>query len=97
MFTIKSISQEGTYFLVNHWKKNMAFWKLPSEITVNEMFSSVRTAKTSLTKLLKIMEEYHNDQFYIVETNSENRIISETRYFPAILNDIKGGINNYES
>ena len=91
MFTIKSISQEGTYYLVNHWNKKKAFWKLASEITVDEMFKTAATAKMSLTKLLKIMEEYHKDQFFIVETNSDNKIISETRYFPAILNNIKGG------
>ena len=80
MFTIKSISDEGTYYLVNGWEKSKTFWKHGSEIKKTEMFKRKQDAKASLTKLLKIMEEYLTDTFYIVETDDEDKIINEELY-----------------
>lgn len=67
MYTIKSTSDEGIYYLVNHWEKNKAFWIEPNKIKNNMLFKRASDAKRSLTKLLKIMEEYKNDKFELIE------------------------------
>lgn len=66
MYTIKSISSEGEYYLVNHWDKYKAFWQKKSRISSNRVFKNERSAKTSLTKLLMVMPEYLKDQFMMV-------------------------------
>lgn len=63
MFTIKSISEDGEYYLVNHWNKHKAFWQQKDQCTANTTFKSIRTANASLTKLLKVMPEYAADTF----------------------------------
>ncbi len=78
MFTVRSVSEEGTYYLVNHWQKNKAFWKLPSEIRHEEMFKRAGDAKGSLTKLLKVMDDYKDDIFHLIETNDEDKIVNIT-------------------
>lgn len=80
MFTIKSISDEGTYYLVNGWEKSKAFWKHGSEIKRKEMFKREQDAKASLTKLLKVMDDYLTDTFYIIEMDDDDLIISEKLY-----------------
>lgn len=69
MFTIKSTSNEGIYYLVNHWEKNKTFWIEPEKIKKPMLFNRVCDAKRSLTKLLKIMDDYKKDVFEIVELN----------------------------
>lgn len=72
-YTIKSISNEGVYYLVNGWHKCNTFWfneKSVMEDVENAkrfFFNKPSQAKASLTKLLKIMTEYSNDKFEIVE------------------------------
>ncbi len=78
MFTIKSVSKEGTYYLVNHWNKAKTFWKLGSEIKTCDMFKTAGQAKASLTKLLKVMDDYATDSFSLIETDADGYIISET-------------------
>ena len=80
MFTIKSISDEGTYYLVNGWEKAKTFWKYGNEIKKTEMFKREQDAKASLTKLLRVMDDYLTDTFYIVETDDNDLIISEKLY-----------------
>ena len=80
MFTIKSISDEGTYYLNKDWEKNKSFWKHGSEIKKEQMFKTASAAKGSLTKLLKVMDDYLTDKFYLVETDENNKIISEVPY-----------------
>lgn len=70
MFTVKSTSHEGVYFLVNHWQKNKTFWIEPEKAKPEMMFLSPRTARSSLTKLLKIMPDYKTDKFELVEVFS---------------------------
>lgn len=71
-YTIKSTSDEGVYFLVNGWEKHHTFWISEEELNKNPgkaksiFFTAPRFAKASLTKLLKIMDEYKNDKFEIV-------------------------------
>ncbi|MEY8352566.1 hypothetical protein AALB39_04325 [Lachnospiraceae bacterium 54-53] len=67
MFTIKSESEEGTYFLCNHWNKNKTFWVEESKIKPDMLFKTEGLANRSLNKLLKIMPEYSSDKFTSVE------------------------------
>jgi hypothetical protein len=78
MFTIKSVSEEGTFYLVRNWNKNQAIWS--RDIKAKFMFSTAKGAKGALTKLLKVMDEYSSDTFYIVETDSKGNVVAETPY-----------------
>lgn len=80
MFTIKSISDDGVYVLNKDWEKNKSFWKYPSEIRTDQMFKTASAAKGSLTKLLKVMDEYLSDKFFLVETDENGKIIAEIPY-----------------
>ena len=83
-YTIKSTSDEGVYYLVNGWKKCKKFWldektvmedtKIPNKF----FFYQPAHAKASLTKLLKIMPEYANDKFEVVEFE-EDEVIEQYR------------------
>ena len=72
-YTIKSTSEEGVYYLVNGWEKCKTFWfseKSVMEDTDNAkrfFFNKPSQAKASLTKLLKVMTEYLEDEFEVVE------------------------------
>lgn len=61
-YTIKSESAEGVYFLVNGWNKNKTFWTDEKHIE-KAIFKTIGQAKASLTKLLKVMEDYKTDKF----------------------------------
>jgi hypothetical protein len=66
-YTIKSTSSEGTYYLVNHWEKHRAFWVDIDHIKTSMYFNKPSDAKRSLTKLLKVMEDYKDDVFELIE------------------------------
>ena len=66
-FTIKSTSDEGIYYLVNHWEKHKAFWIKPEQVKQSMLFKRASDAKRSLTKLLAIMDDYRTDKFEVVE------------------------------
>ena len=72
-YTIKSISDEGIYYLVNGWNKHKAFWIDEKSVMENIekaqrfFFNKPSQAKASLTKLLKVMPEYSVDKFEAVE------------------------------
>lgn len=66
MFTIKSVSDDGIYYLVNGWEKYKRFWVELENLKPDMMFKTAADAKRSLTKLLKIMYEYLNDDFELV-------------------------------
>lgn len=72
-YTIKSTSDEGVYYLVNGWNKCKTFW-FGEESVMEDMgnakrffFNKPSQARASLTKLLKIMPDYINDKFEVVE------------------------------
>ena len=65
MYTIKSTSSEGVYYLVNGWSKYRTFWKDHTDSTTQ--FKTAGQARASLTKLLKIMPDYLDDLFEVVE------------------------------
>lgn len=66
-YTIQSTSKEGIYYLVNGWKKYKTFWVKPEDIKQSMLFNRPSDAKRSLTKLLKIMEDYKTDKFELIE------------------------------
>ena len=72
-YTIKSVSDEGVYYLMNGWNKCKTFW-FSEESVLKDVenakrffFNKPSQAKASLTKLLKVMEDYRNDIFEVVE------------------------------
>lgn len=70
-YLIKSTSEEGEYFLCNGWERYKAFWCRKSEIW-KCLFNTVGQAKASLTKLLKVMDEYKQDKFSVCSLTEEN-------------------------
>ena len=78
-YTIQSESSEGSYYLINGWYKHFGFW-LPVKAAVNAVntekitFKTAGSAKTSLTKLLKIMPDYKNDIFTVCKIYENGRI-----------------------
>lgn len=65
-YTIKSTSEEGVYYLCNGWAKHKTFW-VKEDNMQKAIFNTKGQAKASLTKLLKIMPDYINDIFEIIE------------------------------
>ena len=66
-FTIKSTSPEGVYYLVNHWEHHKTFWVEPEKVKQSMLFKRACDAKRSLTKLLKVMDDYRTDEFVLVK------------------------------
>lgn len=72
-YTIKSTSSEGVYYLVNGWNKCKTFWFSEKSVMEDKenakkhFFNSPAQAKASLTKLLKVMPDYADDKFELVE------------------------------
>ena len=58
LYTIKTISKDGTHLLVNGWNKHKKFWCRPEYMMTSYYFKTLSSAKSSLTKLLKVMPEY---------------------------------------
>ena len=67
MYTIKSTSEDGVYYLVKDWRKNKAIWITKNKLMKTMLFKRPQDAWASLTKLLKIMDEYATDDFELVE------------------------------
>lgn len=74
MFTIKTVSNEGIYYLVNHVGKYRTFWVEANELKSGMLFNRVSDAKASLTKLLKVMSDYRTDTFYLVQIDKFGNI-----------------------
>ena len=66
-YTIESVSEEGSYYLVNHWEKHKHFWVEKSKLKPSMLFKREQDAKTSLKKLLKSMPEYADDAFALIK------------------------------
>lgn len=77
MYTIKSISNEGIYYLVNHAEDYKTYWVEKRNLRPKMLYDRAADAKASLTKLLKIMTEYKADKFYLVKINIYGNIESE--------------------
>ena len=63
MYTIKSTSEDGIYYLVKDWRKNKAIWTTKNKLRPQMLFKRPQDAWASLSKLLKVMDEYSNDLF----------------------------------
>lgn len=77
-YTIKSVSDEGTYYLVKNWEKARTFWKLPAKTLQTDLFTRAQDAKHSLTCLLKVMDEYAEDKLTLIEIDQNGNIVCET-------------------
>jgi hypothetical protein len=68
-YTIKSVSDEGTYYLVKDWRKNRALWVSKENMNRHPewWFTSSGKAKQSLKSLLSVMDEYLSDTFTVVD------------------------------
>jgi hypothetical protein len=73
-YVIKSVSEEGIYYLCNGWSKHKAFWVEYRKID-KAIFKTIGQAKSSLTKLLKVMDDYRNDYFSICELHDNYDIV----------------------
>ena len=62
MYRVKSISEDGIYYLVNGWNRYNQYWYKNGE-DQRCHFKSLKDAKTSLTKLLKVIPDYLEDKF----------------------------------
>ena len=74
MFTIRSISLDGEYYLVNGWQRQKLFW---TKKLGEALFKTEASAKGSLTKLLKAMPDYLPDEFSIIELAGPDAPYSE--------------------
>lgn len=70
-YTIKSVSDEGTYYLVKDWRKNRELWVSKEKMDKHPewWFVSSGKAKQSLKSLLSVMDEYLSDTFTVVDTS----------------------------
>jgi hypothetical protein len=68
-YTIKSVSDEGTYFLVKDWRKNKELWVSKEKMDRHPewWFTSSDKAKQSLKSLLSVMDEYLTDTFTVID------------------------------
>lgn len=68
-FSIKSVSDDGVFFLAKDWRKNNVLWMkdTPMLKTFLPLFKTGAGAKRSLSQLLKICPDYANDNFTLVK------------------------------
>ena len=67
LYTIKSTSNEGVFYLVKDWRKNKAIWVRKEKLKSEMLFKRAQDAWASLTCLLKVMDEYATDKFELAE------------------------------
>ena len=66
-YTIESLSDDGWFFLCKGWGHRRMIWFTFDELKNEHLFDSPKDAKASLTKLLKVMPEYKEDEFRVME------------------------------
>ncbi len=87
LYTVKSVSDEGEYYLVKDWRKNKELWVSKSRMDSNPQywFTSSAKALQSLKSLLNVMfDDYGSDDFFVVDNKG-----NET---PVNLNVRKNGL-----
>lgn len=72
-YTIKSTSDEGIYYLVNGWNTHKKFWEEPKKMKKSMFFQRPADAKRSLSKLLKVMDEYRTDTMELVSVDLSHK------------------------
>ena len=70
-YLIKCVSEEGEYFLCNGWKRHKTYWCEKHEFR-KCLFNTAGQAKASLTKLLKVMDDYARDKFSVYSFTKES-------------------------
>ena len=76
-FTIQSISEDGTYYLVKDWRKHKVMWVKKENIKPEYLYASETYAKKGMEKLLNIMTDYATDELSVVYV--ENGFIHDVR------------------
>lgn len=71
-FTIKSISNDGVYFMVRDWRKNKAIWVSVNKLKQEYLYKFANTCIKALEKLLNVMDEYATDKFVVVSITDGN-------------------------
>jgi len=76
MYTVKTESEEGIYYLINHWNKYKTFFKSNLPQLYDQYFKSESDAKKSITKLLNgvMGDDYRNDKFTIIQVSESEMI-----------------------
>ena len=74
MYTIKSVSADGTYYLVNGWNKWNAWWT-PSCMVGRNLFKSIGLAKRSLKRLQEYEPDFLNDEITILKYDEESKTL----------------------
>lgn len=78
-YTIKSVSEDGEYYLVKNWRGNKALWvnedRMFANIGPDWWFVSPSRALASLKSLLKVMPEYLDDVFSFVNSLGEEDVL----------------------
>ena len=65
-YTIKSVSEEGIYYMVKNWRKNKAIWVKGQKLKQEYLYKTETMAIRALEKLLNLMDDYASDYFTIV-------------------------------
>ena len=76
-YTIKSVSEEGTYYLCKNWEKNKTFWKEKEFMTDGDLYKSPSYAVKYLKKVLEKMPGYATDDFRLVMCQDEQNCFVE--------------------
>ena len=71
-YTVKSISNDGVYFMVRDWRKNKAIWVSVNKLKQEYLYKSAHTCIKALEKLLNVMDEYATDKFIVVSITDGN-------------------------
>ena len=71
-YTVKSISNDGVYFMVRDWRKNKAIWVSVNKLKQEYLYKSANACIKALEKLLNVMDEYATDKFIVVSITDGN-------------------------
>ena len=77
MYTIKSVSEEGVYFLVRGWYQHRKIWAKQTELNSDMLFKKPGFARRARNSLLKVMPEYKTDIFYLVFVDPEEKSVED--------------------
>ena len=66
MYAIKSVSEDGIFYLCKNWNHQRMIWRRWVELK-KDVYKTEKGALCALTKLLKIIDEYKSDIFYLCE------------------------------
>lgn len=76
--TIKSISRDGTYYLVKDWRKEKSMWVEAQHMQGRFMYTTSGRAIAGITSLLAQMPDYAKDKLSVCMIVN-NEIVAETK------------------